>query len=179
MNDVARLNKELFEELKLKNVNEIPEVLSITLNIGVGASKKEELAYSKDILAMITGQTPITTNARKSIAGFSIREGWPLGTKVTLRRESMKRFQDKLVSIILPATRDFEGLNPNSFDGRGNYSFGIKDYTVFSEIPFNNNSFKIGMDVCIATSATNDDDARLLLTKLGYPFNKRIKIRRK
>ena len=173
---MSDINQKLFKELSLTNVNQIPKIKAITINIGVGAGQKEKLAFAQDILAKISGQNPIITKARKSEAGFSIRQGWPIGTKVTLRREQMNRFQAKLISNILPATRDFGGLNPKSFDGRGNYNFGIKDFSVFSEIPFENNNFKIGMNICIETSAENDEHAIVLLKKIGYPFkNTRVK----
>ena len=171
MNDIS---KDLYKELGLSNVHQIPKVLAITINIGVGAGQKEKLAYAKEILAKITGQNPVETKARKSEAGFSIRQGWPLGAKVTLRGKILKNFQDKLVQVILPATRDFEGLKAKSFDGRGNYNFGIKDYTVFFEMPYSNNNFKIGMNICIETSTNIDDHALLLLKKIGYPFKKQV-----
>ena len=169
MNDMV---KQLMEKTGITNVNAIPKVQKITLNIGVGAGQKEKLAFAQDLLEKITGQKPIITKAKKSVAGFSVREGWPIGVKVTLRAANMEKFQAKLISLVLPAVRDFDGLKHKSFDGRGNYSFGITDHSVFPEIPFENNSIKLGMDVTVATSATNDEHAKALLTLIGYPFKK-------
>lgn len=169
MNDIV---KSLMKENDIKNINAVPKVEKITLNIGVGANQKEKLAFAEDVIWKITGQKPQITNARKSVAGFSVREGWPVGVKVTLRSKNMKAFQDKLLQLVLPATRDFEGLNSKSFDGRGNYSFGITDHTVFPEIPFSTNSHRLGMDITVVTTSSSDNLARALLDKIGYPFTK-------
>ena len=169
MNDIV---KSLMNENDIKNINAVPKVEKITINIGVGANQKEKLAFAEDVIWKITGQKPQVTKAKKSVAGFSVREGWPIGVKVTLRTKNMKAFQDKLLQLVLPATRDFEGLSPKSFDGRGNFSFGITDHTVFPEIPFSPNSHKLGMDVTVVTTSNSDNLAKALLDKIGYPFKK-------
>lgn len=169
MNDIT---KALMKEADIKNINAVPKIRKITINVGVGTGQKEKLEFAQNVLWKITGQKPVITKARKSVAGFSIREGWPIGVKVTLRSKNMENFQNKLIQLILPATRDFEGLTRKSFDGRGNYSFGIKDHTVFPEIPFSNNSIKIGMDITVETSTNENDLALKLLELVGYPFKK-------
>jgi len=164
--------KQLMEELKCENIMAVPRIEKITVNMGVGeaAADKKVLEHAVSDMTKITGQKPIITNARKSVAGFKIREGWPIGCKVTLRRERMYEFLDRLISIATPRIRDFRGLNAKSFDGRGNYSMGVREQIIFPEIDYDKIDALRGMDITITTSAKTDDDARALLKAFNFPF---------
>lgn len=162
----------LKEKFAYQNVMQIPRLEKVVLNIGVGDAvndRKKVDSASKD-LALIAGQRPITTRARKSIAAFKVREGMALGTKVTLRGKLMYEFLDRFVTIALPRVKDFRGLNPKSFDGRGNYACGLKEHIVFPEIDYDKVDQIWGMDVIVCTSAKNDDEARELLRGFNFPF---------
>src|SRR5210317_2602947 len=151
---------ELLKEFAYKNVMQVPRVKKITLNMGVGeavADKKQIENAVRDMMA-IAGQQPIVTKARKSIAGFKIRDGWPIGCKVTLRRERMYDFLDRLITIAIPRERDFRGLNPKSFDGRGNYTMGVKEQIIFPEIDYDKIDKLRGMDITITTTAKTNDE---------------------
>ena len=170
-NEVAKALKEKFG---YKNVMEIPKLDKITINIGAGDSKDNSKLLDAAIaeLAIITGQQPIVTTAKKSVSNFKVREGMKLGCKVTLRGKRMYEFLDRLFNIALPRVRDFRGINPNSFDGRGNYSMGLKEQLIFPEIEYEKIDKIRGMDIVIVTTATNDEHARELLTLMGAPFAK-------
>ncbi|HMU86118.1 MAG TPA: 50S ribosomal protein L5 [Agitococcus sp.] len=162
----------LKEELGLENVMQVPRITKITLNMGVGgaAQDKKMLDGAVADMQLISGQKPAITLARKSIAGFKIREGWPIGCKVTLRGDRMYEFLDRLISITIPRIRDFRGFSPKAFDGRGNYSMGIKEQIVFPEIDFDKISQIRGLDITITTTAATDDQGRALLRAFGFPF---------
>ena len=162
----------LKDELGLKNVMEVPRVTKITLNMGVGEAigDKKQIESAIADLEKLAGQKAVVTKARKSVAGFKIREGWPIGCKVTLRRERMWDFLDRLVDIALPRVRDFRGLNAKSFDGRGNYSMGVREQIIFPEIDFDKVDKVRGLDISITTTARNDDEGRALLRALNFPF---------
>ena len=166
------LTPQLMDELKLKNVMEVPKITKITLNMGVGeaVTDKKVMANATADLSVISGQKPIVINSRKSVASFKIRDGWPVGCKVTLRRERMYEFLDRLVNISIPRIRDFRGLNRKSFDGRGNYSFGITEQIMFPEIDFDKIDTIRGMDITITTSAKNDAEGLALLQAFNFPF---------
>ncbi len=151
-----------------------PRVTKITLNMGVGEaiSDRKVIEAAMSDMATIAGQRPLMTRARKSVAGFKIREGWPIGCKVTLRRARMYEFLDRLVNVVLPRIRDFRGLNARSFDGRGNYSLGVKEQLVFPEIDYDKVDTIRGMDIIISTSATNDEEGRALLDGFNFPFRR-------
>jgi large subunit ribosomal protein L5 len=169
---LEEVRAQLQEELGLKTVMQVPRVEKITLNMGVGEAKTEPKALDSAIeeLTTIAGQRAQVRRARKSIAGFKIREGMPIGARVTLRGDRMYEFLDRLVSIALPRIRDFRGLNPRSFDGRGNYSIGIREQIIFPEINYDDIAGIRGLDVTITTSAANDEQAFALLRSLGLPF---------
>ena len=173
-----RFNEELVPVLKdklgLSNVMAVPKLSKVVINMGVGeaANDKKHLQSALENLTVIAGQKPVTTTARKSVASFKIREGWPLGCKVTLRGEKMYDFIERLINIAIPRERDFRGLNNKSFDGQGNYSFGIKEQIIFPEINYDNIDNIRGMDVCINTTAKNKDEAKALLEVLDFPFKK-------
>ena len=162
----------LQESLGLSSLMAVPRITKITLNMGVGEAKTNAKALddAAEQLAIIAGQRPVITRAKNSIAGFKLREGMPIGCKVTLRGDRMWEFLDRLVSIALPRIRDFRGLNPDSFDGRGNYSLGIREQIIFPEIDYDSINQIRGLDVTITTTAANDEQARALLTELGLPF---------
>jgi len=172
----ARYNEELKaklqEELSIKNVMEIPRITKITLNMGVGAAATDKKLLDGAVVDMqlIAGQKPVVTLARKSIAGFKIRDGWPIGCKVTLRGDQMYEFLDRLISIAIPRIRDFRGFSSKSFDGRGNYSMGLKEQIVFPEIDFDKIDRIRGMDITITTTARTDDEGRALMRAFGFPF---------
>ena len=157
-----------------KNINQVPVLEKIVVSRGLGDVKDNSQAFNKavDELATITGQKPVTTTAKKSIANFKIREGMKIGAKVTLRGEHMYEFLDKLISIALPRLRDFQGVSKKSFDGRGNYSMGLTEQLVFPEISYEKIDKIRGLDIVIVTSARSDEDAKLVLEKLGMPFKK-------
>lgn len=178
--DAARLKvhyhkhvvEELTKQFKYKNVMQVPKILKITLNMGAGeaADDKKIIKAAQDNLTQIAGQLAVITLARKSVAGFKIREGWPIGTKVTLRGDRMYEFLDRLLSITLPRVRDFRGLNPRSFDSRGNYSLGLKEQITFPEIDYNQVDAVRGLDITITTSANTDKEAFALLKAFKFPF---------
>lgn len=168
--DVVR--PKLIEEFGYKNPMQVPSIEKIVLNMGVGESvadsKKASVAAAD--LALIAGQAPVITRSRKAIAAFKVRENMPIGCKVTLRKVRMYEFLDRLVTVALPRVRDFRGLNPKSFDGRGNYALGIKEHIVFPEINYDKAEQIWGMDVVITTTAKTDDEARALLRHFNFPF---------
>jgi large subunit ribosomal protein L5 len=166
------LRGQLKDELGKSSVMDVPRIEKITLNMGVGEAKTDAKALDSAIeeLTIIAGQRAQLRRARKSIAGFKIREGMPIGTKVTLRGDRMYEFLDRLVAIALPRIRDFRGLNPDAFDGRGNYSLGIREQIIFPEIDYDSVASIRGLDVTITTTAKTDDEARALLRGLGMPF---------
>jgi len=157
-----------------KNVMQIPKLSKIVVNIGVGEAKENSKVLDSAVsdLEKITGQKPIVTKAKKSIANFKIREGMPIGCKVTLRGEKMYDFADRLINLALPRVRDFRGVNPNSFDGRGNYALGIKEQLIFPEIEYDKVDKVRGMDIIFVTTAETDEEARELLTQFGMPYAK-------
>ena len=168
----ATVRDQLQKQFGYKNVNQIPKFEKIVVNMGVGEAAQDAKAIEGAVsdLRTITGQQPLVTHARKSIANFKLREGMPIGAKVTLRGEKMWEFLDRLFNVALPRVRDFQGINPNAFDGRGNYNLGIKEQLIFPEIEYDKIDKIRGMDVVICTTATNDEEARALLTKVGAPF---------
>ena len=162
----------LMKELGLKNVMEVPKITKITLNMGVGeaTTDKKVMERATGDMTLIAGQKPIVTKSRKSVASFKIRDGWPVGCKVTLRRERMYEFLDRLVNIAIPRIRDFRGLSPRSFDGRGNYSLGVKEQIMFPEIDFDKVDAIRGMDITITTTARTDEEGKALLKAFNFPF---------
>ena len=170
----SEVKANLMKEFNYSSVMEIPKIEKIVLNIGVGDATGNSKLIDDSVkeLQQITGQKPVITKAKKSIATFKLREGMPIGCKVTLRGERMYEFYDKLVSITLPRTRDFRGVSKNAFDGRGNYTLGIKEQTIFPEINFEQVNRVRGMDIVIVTTAKTDEEARFLLKELGFPFAK-------
>lgn len=166
---------ELTKKFNYTSVMQVPKLVKIVVNMGVGDSinNSKLLDAACEDLGIITGQKPLVTKARKSIAVFKLREGMSIGAKVTLRGERMYEFYDKLVSIALPRVRDFRGVNPNSFDGRGNYTIGIKEQLIFPEINYDKVLKIRGMDIVIVTTANTDEEGRALLTMLGMPFAKK------
>ncbi|MBE8216012.1 MAG: 50S ribosomal protein L5 [Endozoicomonadaceae bacterium] len=163
---------QLQKELGFKNPYQVPKLLKITLNMGVGEAvgDKKIIEHAVKDMTSIAGQKPIVTLARKSVAGFKIREGWPIGVKVTLRNKKMYEFLDRLVNIALPRVRDFRGLNPKSFDGRGNYSLGVKEQIIFPEIDYDKIDQIRGLDITITTTAGTNDDGKALLKAFNFPF---------
>ena len=164
--------KAMTDKFGYKNVMEIPRIDKIVLNMGVGEATqdKKKVDQAASEMELIAGQKPVVTKAKKSIAQFKLREGMPIGVKVTLRRERMYEFLDRFITIALPRVRDFRGLNPKSFDGRGNYACGIKEQIVFPEISYDRVDKVGGMDVIVTTTAKTDDEARELLRLFGFPF---------
>lgn len=164
--------KQLQEQFGFKSVMEVPRITKITLNMGVGEAvgDKKILEHAVGDMTKIAGQKPIITYARNSVAGFKIREGWPIGCKVTLRSERMFEFLDRLISIAIPRIRDFRGLNPKSFDGRGNYSMGVREQIMFPEIDYDKIDTLRGMDITISTTAKNDEEGRALLKAFNFPL---------
>jgi len=164
--------KAMTEKFGYTNVMEVPRLDKIVINMGVGEAtqdkKKVDIAAAE--MELIAGQKPVITKAKKSIAQFKLREGMPIGVKVTLRRERMYEFLDRLITVALPRVRDFRGLNPNSFDGRGNYAMGLKEQIIFPEISYDRIEKVRGMDVIVTTTAKTDDEARELLRLFGFPF---------
>lgn len=162
----------LTERFGYQNVMQVPRITKITLNMGVGeaAGNKKILENAVADMTKIAGQKPITTKARVSVASFKIRDGWPIGCKVTLRRAQMWEFLDRLINISLPRTRDFRGVSGRSFDGRGNYNFGVKEQIIFPEIDFDAIDAMRGMDISIATTAKTDEEAKALLEAFSFPF---------
>jgi len=164
--------KKLMKELNLSNVMEVPRITKITLNMGVGeaVNDKKVVENAASDMASISGQKPVITKTRKSVAGFKIRENWPIGCKVTLRRDRMYDFLERLLFISIPRIRDFRGLNRKSFDGRGNYSLGIKEQIVFPEIQYDKIDALRGMDITITTTARNNEEGLALLLAFQFPF---------
>jgi large subunit ribosomal protein L5 len=164
----------LMSKFNYKSVMQVPKIEKIVINMGVGDAVQNAKALDNAVeeLALITGQKPVVTRAKKSIAGFRLREGMPIGAKVTLRGERMYEFLDKLISVSLPRVRDFRGVSKKSFDGRGNYTLGIKEQLIFPEIDYDKVNKVRGMDIVIVTTAKTDEEARELLTLLGMPFQK-------
>ena len=174
-----KYNKELRpalkEELGIENIMAVPKITKIVINMGVGeaANDKKHLESALQNLTVIAGQKPVVTKARQSVASFKIREGWPLGCKVTLRGNKMYDFIERLIIIAIPRERDFRGLNPKSFDQQGKYNFGIKEQIIFPEINYDNIDNIRGMDVCINTTASSQDHAKALLRAFNFPFKER------
>ena len=165
---------EIQKKLGLKNPMEVPKITKITLNMGVGeaVADKKVMEHARADMKKISGQNPVTRVARKSVAGFKIREDYPIGCKVTLRRERMYEFLDRLVSIAIPRIRDFRGLNPKSFDRQGNYSMGVTEQIIFPEINYDEIDTLRGMDITITTTAKNAEEGRALLEAFNFPFRK-------
>lgn len=164
----------LMKKFEYKNIMEVPKIEKVVINMGVGEAKENVkiLDAAMSDLQIITGQKPIITKAKKSVANFKIREGMPIGCKVTLRGEKMYEFVDRLINLALPRVRDFRGVNPNAFDGRGNYALGIKEQLIFPEIEYDKIDKVRGMDVIFVTTAKTDEEARELLAQFGMPFKK-------
>ena len=162
----------LQQELGMDNPMQVPRLEKVVINMGVGDSLKDGrlMEAAVEDLQIITGQRPVVTRARQSVAGFKIREGMPIGAKVTLRGDRMWEFIDRLVSIAIPRIRDFRGLNPRSFDGHGNYTLGLTEQLIFPEIDYDKVAKIRGMDITVATTAKTDDEGRALLVALGFPF---------
>ena len=163
---------QLMKELGLENVMEVPRISKITLNMGVGeaTTDKKVMERATSDMELIAGQKPIVTKSRKSVASFKIRDGWPVGCKVTLRRERMYEFLDRLINVSIPRIRDFRGLSPKSFDGRGNYSMGVQEQIVFPEIDFDKVDAMRGMDITITTTAKDNEQGQALLKAFNFPF---------
>ncbi|MBX9896686.1 MAG: 50S ribosomal protein L5 [Qipengyuania sp.] len=168
----ADIVKAMTEKFGYRNSLEVPRLEKITLNMGVGEASqdKKKVQTAAEEMALIAGQKPVITKAKKSIAQFKLREGMPIGAKVTLRRERMYEFMDRLVTVAMPRIRDFRGLNPRSFDGRGNYAMGLKEQIVFPEISYDKIEKVRGMDIIVTTTANTDEEARELLRLFGFPF---------
>ena len=166
------VRQKLIEEFGYKNALAVPRIDKIVLNMGVGeaVSDTKKVSNAAAELALIAGQKPVITHARKAISTFKVRENMPLGAKVTLRQTRMYEFLDRLTTIALPRVRDFRGLNPKSFDGRGNYAMGIKEHIIFPEIDYDKTESVVGMDIIICTTAKTDDEARALLKAFNFPF---------
>ena len=171
---VSEITPSLMEKFNYDSVMEVPKVEKIVINMGVGdaVSNAKNLDKAVEELALISGQKPIITKAKKSIAGFRLREGMPIGAKVTLRGERMYEFLDRLVSVSLPRVRDFHGVSKKSFDGRGNFTLGVKEQLIFPEVDYDLVDKVRGMDIVVVTTAKTDEESRELLTQLGMPFQK-------
>lgn len=177
---MARLEKRYNDELKhklqeqfsFKSAMEVPRITKVTLNMGLGeaVTDKKVMEHALSNLELISGQKPVATLARKSIAGFKIRDEWPIGAKVTLRRQRMYEFLDRLISVAIPRIRDFRGFSPRSFDGRGNYSLGVKEQIIFPEIDYDKIDAIRGLDICITTSARTDEHGKALLEAFNFPL---------
>ena len=165
---------DLTEKFSYKSPMEVPRILKITLNMGLSEAiaDKKIIEHAVGDLTKIAGQKPVVTKARRSVAGFKIRQGWPIGAKVTLRNQNMYEFLDRLVNVAIPRIRDFRGLNPKAFDGRGNYSMGLKEQIVFPEIDFDSIDKIRGLDITITTDAANDEHAKALLEAFNFPLRK-------
>ncbi len=166
------IRPKLQQELGLKNIMEVPRITKVTLNMGLGdaVGDKKIIEHALGDLAQITGQRAVVTKSRKSIAGFKIRDNWPIGAKLTLRRERMYEFLDRLVNIAIPRVRDFRGLSPKSFDGRGNFAMGVTEQIIFPEIDYDKIDKIRGMDIVITTSARDNEQGRALLKAFNFPF---------
>jgi len=170
----SEIKQQLIEEFKYKNVMEVPKIEKIVLNMGLGEAKenKNVIKNAVEEIKKITGQAPVVVESRKSIANFKLREGMPIGAKVDLRDERMYEFLDRLITIALPRVRDFKGVKKNAFDGRGNYSLGLKEQLLFPEITYDDIDSVRGMNITIVTTAESDEEAKKLLTLFGMPFKK-------
>lgn len=164
--------KKLMDERGYKNVMQVPRIEKVTINMGVGEAIGDKKVIENALADMekISGQKPVTTLARKSVASFKVRDGYPIGCKVTLRKERMYEFLDRLINVAIPRIRDFRGMSPKAFDGRGNYNMGVKEQIIFPEIEYEKIDAIRGMDINITTSATSDEDARALLAAFNFPF---------
>ena len=164
--------KKLMDERGYKTVMQVPRIEKITINMGVGEAigDKKVIENALSDMEKISGQKPVTTLARKSVASFKVRDGYPIGCKVTLRKERMYEFLDRLISVAIPRIRDFRGMSPKAFDGRGNYNMGVKEQIIFPEIEYEKIDALRGMDINITTTAANDEDARALLAAFNFPF---------
>lgn len=173
-NEIVEL---MMKKFHYQSVMEVPRILKITLNMGVGEAvgDKKLINHALEDMTLISGQKPVVTKAKKSIAGFKIREGWPIGCKVTLRRDRMYEFLDRLITIALPRVRDFRGLSTKAFDRTGNYSLGIQEQIVFPEIDYDKIDSIRGLDICITTSAKTDEEAKALLEAFNLPLKDRDK----
>ena len=167
-----KISPALVEQFGYKSIMEVPRITKITLNMGVGEAigDKKSLENAVADLTLIAGQKPVINNARKSIAGFKVRQGWPIGTKVTLRSDRMYEFLERLVSIAIPRIRDFRGISPKQFDGRGNFSMGVSEQIIFPEIDYEKIDKLRGLDITITTTARNDDEGRALLRAFNFPL---------
>ena len=163
---------QLMDQFGYSTVMQVPRIEKITLNMGVGEAvgDKKVMEFAVGDMEKIAGQKAIVTKAKKSVAGFKIRDGWPIGCKVTLRRDRMYEFLDRLINIAIPRIRDFRGVNPKSFDGRGNYSMGVKEQIIFPEVEYDKVDALRGMDITITTTAKNDEECRALLGGFNFPF---------
>lgn len=170
----SEIKQQLIEEFKYKNVMEVPKIEKIVVNMGLGEAKenKNVIKNAVEEIKKITGQAPVVVESRKSIANFKLREGMPIGAKVDLRDERMYEFLDRLITIALPRVRDFKGVKKNAFDGRGNYSLGLKEQLLFPEITYDDVDTVRGMNITIVTTAESDEEAKKLLTLFGMPFKK-------
>ena len=166
------VTRQLREQFDYKNPMEIPRITKITLNMGVGEAiaDRKVMEHAVGDMTKIAGQKPIVIKARKSVAGFKLREGWPVGCKVTLRREMMYEFLDRLINVAIPRIRDFRGMNPKGFDGRGNYNMGVKEQIIFPEIDYDKIDTLRGMDITFTTTAKTDEEGRALLAAFNFPF---------
>ena len=169
-----QIRNSLQEKMNYKSAMEVPYITIITINVGLGQAVKDKkvIEHAVGDIEKISGQKPIVTKAKKSIAAFSLREGMPIGCKVTLRKDKMYEFLDRLITIAIPRIRDFRGFSKKSFDGRGNYTLGIKEQIIFPEIDYEKIDSIRGLDIAITTSAKNDDEARLLLEEFNFPFRR-------
>ena len=167
--------KQLMEKFQYSNIMEVPRITKITLNMGLGEAvgDKKIIEHAVSDMTAVAGQKPVVTKARKSIAGFKIRDDYPIGCMVTLRRNTMYEFLDRLVNVALPRVRDFRGLNPKAFDGRGNYNLGVKEQIIFPEVDYDKIDVLRGMNISITTTAKNDEEARALLSAFSFPFKQR------
>ena len=164
--------KQLKEQFDYKNDMQIPRITKVTLNMGVGeaVADRKVMEHAVADMTKIAGQKPVVVKARKSVAGFKVREGWPVGCKVTLRREQMYEFLDRLINIAIPRIRDFRGMNPKAFDGRGNYNMGVREQIIFPEIDYDKIDTLRGMDITFTTTANTDEEGRALLAAFNFPF---------
>ena len=170
----SEVMKALTEKFGYTNIMDVPKLEKVVINMGIGDARENPKGLEKALeeLTLIAGQKPVTTKAKKSVANFKLREGMPIGVKVTLRGEKMFHFMDKFMNISLPRVRDFAGVNPNSFDGRGNYAVGIKEQLIFPEIEYDKVDKVMGMDIIVVTTAKTDEESRELLKLMGMPFRK-------
>ncbi len=170
----SEVTKTLIERFGFSNVMEVPRMQKITINMGLGEAVRDKkvLESATSDLSMIVGQKPVITMSRKSIAGFKIRDGWPIGCKVTLRRERMWEFLDRFVNVAAPRIRDFRGFSPRGFDGRGNYNVGVREQIIFPELEFDRVDAIRGMDIAFTTTAKNDEEGQALLEGFSFPFRK-------